>query len=91
MDTELTLTEKVAKLDDQDRQFFKLAMQAAIFGLATCWDALHDAENILSEAGYDTEIETDQLDLITSEIVNPAEAYGFELAVIVEYMEADCG
>ena len=61
---------KAADLSPEDRTELCNHVRTAMYHMASCWDALRQAENILEE-----EIETDDISGITCGIDDPAEAF----------------
>lgn len=57
-------------LNTEEKAEFCSHIREAMFHLASCWDALREAENLTED-----EIETDEISGITSEVSDPSEAY----------------
>jgi hypothetical protein len=81
----MTIPERIAQLDDEDKGELTEHLQAAIYHLASCWDALLAAEQVLG--GGDIEIETEDISTIAGETMEPSEAYALNLGTILAHIE----
>lgn len=74
-------------LNTEEKAKFCSHIRTAMFHLASCWDALREAENLTED-----EIETDEISGITSEVSDPSEAYTtLDQNIIEALMDDDQG
>ena len=77
------MKEKLAALSAEDRRAIADDVREAIFHLASAWDALGRAERAIEE-----DIETDSISAITSDVVEPEDAYALSDDAVLEVLEA---
>jgi hypothetical protein len=71
----------IDKLTEIERATVFHKMREAAFHLASCWDALREAEDALG-----ADIETDQISGMTSDLNDPGDAYGIEESTLLEVL-----
>lgn len=74
----------LTKLCKEDQAAFCQHIREAMFHLASCWDALRDAETV-----GETEIETDEITGMTSNCGEPEDAYQVSVEDIMEALDQD--
>ena len=85
----MTITERIAQLDDATKSDLLANLRSAVRSLADCWDALREAENILCENGDDFEIETDAIESIAGDLDIPPTTGHLTLADFIEALEVE--
>lgn len=82
MSKELTLRERIAQLNEKDRDDVQSNLRSAIYHLASCWDALRNVENVVK-----IDIETDEIECCAGDVTDPFDAFKKKLDDILDWME----